>query len=244
MVRNARSKFTRTKKNYGIDLESEINIPSLNEFRTRKEFNEWKREMEWFTNRSNLKYQYRKNEHGLVANKQELREINKRNEVIIKNAKKELKELGKKPYFVSGKESGKLAERFSQFEKNPLGIVVPKPFDFHSVRNRTELNRWKEKTKKKSDPEYYNKRNSQMQQNFIETIEFSFNSDGERLVDMLRQLPPDDFFEIYTMFDAFDFNLYASKNTGGLPTNSNLKRMESYLEQYFEGKLDMDFKGF
>ena len=51
LVKNAKSKVRRVQKNYGIDLSKEIELPSLESFETRKQFNEWKQKQSSFLNR-------------------------------------------------------------------------------------------------------------------------------------------------------------------------------------------------
>ena len=53
LVRNTKAKISRTKSKYGVNLSSEVNIPSLDKFSTRKEFNAWNNDQERFTNRGN-----------------------------------------------------------------------------------------------------------------------------------------------------------------------------------------------
>lgn len=246
MVRNARGKINRTQKNYGIDLTSNVPIPSINEFATRQEFNDWKSQIKSFTNRANLKYQFQKNEHGFVATKKEVRFIEKHNKQSIENATKEIARIENKDYYVSGKRVGKLKEYYSQFADNPIGITIPNKFEFKNIKNRSQLNYWKESVKKKSDTGYYGRRMSDMQKNFIEMMEFTYNSEADSVVEKLRNLPADDFYDIYLQFpDVFDFKLYASKGSRNETVHEgNLRKIETYLDQYYNGELDQDLKGF
>ena len=75
LARNAKAKVRRTFKNYGIDLTGEVDIPTLDDFKTRKQFNEWREKVESFTNRNNLNYQFVKNDFGVSASKKELNDI-------------------------------------------------------------------------------------------------------------------------------------------------------------------------
>src|SRR5690606_23216478 len=72
LVRNTKAKIRRTAKNYGIDLSNQIQIPSIEEFRSREHFNEWKNKQHSFTSLSNRNFQFKKNEFGVVASKREL----------------------------------------------------------------------------------------------------------------------------------------------------------------------------
>jgi hypothetical protein len=97
LVKNSKAKVKRTFQKYGVDLTEEVSIPSLDSFQTREEFNEWKEKAGSFTNRNNQRFQFVKNEHGVVASKSLLNEISRNRKKEILLAEKKLKEIKANP---------------------------------------------------------------------------------------------------------------------------------------------------
>lgn len=85
LVSNAKAKIRRTKKNYGIDISSEINLPQLESFKTRKAFNEWKEEMKRIKNRADLKF---KKVDGMVASQKTILQSTLEAKAIINRMEK------------------------------------------------------------------------------------------------------------------------------------------------------------
>jgi hypothetical protein len=85
-----------------------------------------------------------------------------------------------------------------------------------------------------------------MKVNFLEQLNEAFNSDADTLTDKIKKMPAQDFYELYLMFDEFDFNIFYPVD-GIEDDNSHLRQvnqMESYVDRYFNGRIDMDFRGF
>lgn len=246
LVKNTKAKIARTIKNYGKDISGEIEIPSsVEDFKTRKEYNEWKKKQEWFTSRSNTALQFKKNKRGVVKSVKEINEVKKNNRIAIQKAKKLEKEAKKKPFISGGKEQGTVEQRMKQMGRpNMAGINVPAKFDFDKIVDDRQFERKKESMEKRSSETYFNERMEKMKENFIKILELSFNSDADELVKKIREIPADDFYEMYLMFDEFDFDLYSSDNEGGFAEDSHIKQMESYVDIYQRGGVNFDLKGF
>ena len=245
LVRNAKAKIRRTNQKYQVDLTSDIKIPSINEFRTREEFNKWKQKMSSFTNRSNLKYQFEKNRYGVVATKKDLNRIRRDDEKALKIIEEKINQQKDKPFYVNGKMVGTQEFKSLWLAKPDIGGFYKwKPFDWENVRDKRAVANRLKRLDKVLEEDYFDKRTAKMKQNFIEELQFSFNSEADKVVDMLQYLRPDDFYELYNMFpDVFDFRLYSSENAGGADDTDDLVAMEAYLEDFFQGRIDMDFKG-
>lgn len=247
LVRNTKAKIRRTSKKYGIDLSTEVNIPDIESFRTRKEFNKWKQQMQSFTNRSNLRYQFQKNPYGVVASKAEILRIERDTRRAQRIARQMQEEVQGKPFISGGKQQGTVGQRMLQMQRPSVGgISVPADFDFSKIRTQQQLQRKAESMARKADPDYYDERKERMKENFIKMLEESFNSDADELIREIQSIPADDFFEMYLMFDEFSFDLYYEvegvEGSGG--TMRDINRMLSYIDRYKSGKIDMDLKGF
>jgi len=213
LSRNTKSKIRRTKKNYGIDLESEIPVPDIDTFKTRKEFNEWKELQKSFTNRANTEYQFVKNEYDVVASKRELYHIERDTKQAQRIADKKIQEQKDRPVFHDGEQVGTVGDRSMYMKESDVtGIHRPKNFDFSKVRNRRRLEDIKESMSKRKEERYYDERNKIMLDNFIANLEGHFGSDSDELTNLLKTINPDDFYGLYqSNFYVFDFNLWDSE---------------------------------
>lgn len=240
----------RIQKNYGVNLIGEIPLPTLSAFQNRKQFNEWKQEVSSFTNRNNQNYQYKKNEHGVVATKATLNEIErntKRAQRIAEQTKKKMKD---KPFISGGEVVGTVGERQRMMARPTMtGFGKPVTFDFNKIHTQSELMKRKETMKKKADPAYYNKRSERMKELYIEGIAEKFNSDADSLVKKLKEMPADDFYVMFQIFDEFEQTFdpspqkYVGYDGGYVDEHSNLReleRVENYVDLYFEGGMDAD----
>lgn len=246
LAKNTKAKLARTTKNYGIDLSAEISVPKLEDFSTRDEYNEWKQKASSFTNRNNLHYQFKKNEFGVVASKARIGKIERENRRAIDIAKRKEKEMQNKPFISGGKVQGTVGERMAYMGRpNMAGITVPKKFDFNEIRNQDRLNTVEQNMERRSDVTYFDKRMETMKARYIESLMDFFNSDANDLAEKLRNMPADDFYEMYLKYDEFDFDVFYPME--GVETSSHdhiVKRLESYVERYYQGDENLDLKPF
>lgn len=246
--RSAKSKLTRIKENYGIDLSNEINLPKLNEIETRKDFNNWVDKIESFTNRNNLNYQYIKNDYGLVISKKEHNELVRANARNIRKAKEQREKVRKMDYFKQEENRQKLEERFFVLgERDVTGISIPAKFNFKEIRTPRALKRVIENTKERQNPHYYNKKNEILKDNFIRSVEGTFNSDANDLVEKMRAINADDFYELYMMFndDVMNFILYDSEGNEYVDNDSGkLEALSSVIDRFYKGEFNSDLKDF
>lgn len=246
MARNAKDKIRRTAQKYGVNLANEISVPKLKDIKTREQFKEVEEQLKSFTNRYNTKYQFVKNEHGVVASKRELNEIKENTKKAQRIAKKMLKEAEEKPFIVKGKQEGTVGQQMKQMAEpeNLTGISVPKDFDFNKVMDRKRLDQKAEQMRERATPEHFDKKMEQLQANYILMLERSFNSDANELADRIKSMPADDFFEMFLMFREFEFNEYYTKEHMGESHDELLEQLNSYIDRYEDGDIDMDLKGF
>lgn len=249
LVRNAKAKVRRTAEKYGVDISSKVNLPKLEDIKTREEFNRIKQEAKRVTNRANTEFQFVKNPFGVVASKKEIREIERNTKKAQRIAEQKLKEIEKKPFISGGKEQGTVGQRMKQMAKpeTMTGINVPKDFNFDKIRDRKQLERKREGLERRIDENYYDKKMEQMKENFVRILELSLHNDADVLVEELKKMPADDFYEMYLMFDEFDFALWDSDGIifgREEEAMNHVSKMLTYVERYKEGKINMDMKGF
>lgn len=245
LVKNTKEKIRYHKNKYGVDLSSEVNIPKLSEFNSRGEFNTFKSQMTSFTNRANTRYQFVKNKHGVVASKKEINYIKRKNKQAIEKTKKLREEIRNLPFFTKNKQEGKVKDEMKKMsEPDYGGVNVPQEFDFDKIEVREILDDKKKSYLDKIGPNFFEKKNTQMQENFIDVLEKSFNSNADKLIEEIEKLAPDDFFEVYMMNREFDFNLYYVSEDEVDMNDGDINTMLKALRRYNEGEVDKSLKGF
>ena len=235
-ARNTQAKINRVKKNYGVDLSSKIDIPSLDSFNSRSEFNQWVKQVERFRNRSASDYQFEKNEYGVVATKKQLNKIERQTRKAQKLADEKIKSLEDVPFYSGGKEQGTVGLQ----RPAKSGIYRPNDFNFNKVMSRQRLREIAEAMEKKSKPEYYDERLIRMKQNFIAILEGSFNSLADELVNRIKDIPPDDFYQLYLMFDEFDFDYFDTDGQSITADETSVGQMLKYIDMYERGDINME----
>ena len=245
LARNTKAKIRRTEKNYGIDLSGEIEIPNIESFQTREQFNEWKQKQASFTNRHNLHYQFRKNEYGVVASKKRISDIERNTKRAQRIAEEFNEKLKDKPFFVAGKQHGTVEQRMLMMGKpNQIGLSRPPDFDFSKIKTERQLRMKEESMQEKNDLRFVSERLQRMKTNFIKKVEESFNSDADELVELLKGIPADDFYELYLMSDSFEFDLFYTNELEGHSHNHQIMEMMEVVNQYYSSEINMDLKGF
>lgn len=246
LVRNAKAKIRRTKKNYGVDISNKIDLPSIESFKTRKAYNEWKDKMGKI--RYDTSLQFVKNEYGVVASKKEIAKARRDEKIVIANAKRMVKSLEKLPVYIDQKKQMTVKQRMGIMDTASVtGINIPKPFDFSEIKDKYQ---WQAKVKgmeKQSDRDYYDKKMETFKANFIKKLEWTFGSDADDLVEKVREMETLEFYQMFQMYpDTFDFNAYGSDGDEGYAggTEDMLLAIESDYEHYMAteyGKNDLKY---
>jgi len=207
--RNIKSKISRTQKNYGVDISSEIYLPSLESFKTRAEFNEFKEYA------SKIKYdqslQFVKNKQGVVGRKSDINKAIRKQNAIINERKKLKKRIEKLPVIMD-KIQLTIGERqlgLSEKEKRKRGyIAVPKKFDFNDMMSQEQYEKRKKQINEKSDYKV-NEKLRDMKANYMRTVNESLNHDGYEIVKAINDMPDIQFYEMYmTNETAFGFEVW------------------------------------
>ena len=234
LTANARRKVKRINKNYGIDLTSEVTLPKIQTFQTRKQYNQWKEQVQSFTNRANLDYQYVKNAFGTVASKKELNEMKRKTKIAQERARKLISGQMDKPWIFKGQVRSTQGQRMQMMggPAEAAGVTVPPDFDFNKMRTQRQFTERKEAIDKRMDVDYYDRKMERMQLNFMDILSLSFGPDADELLILLNELTPKEFWEIYQMFEGFDFALYDSDGQDVDANLGQLHRMENYTEAF------------
>jgi hypothetical protein len=245
LVRNTKAKMRRVKRDYGLDLSYEIDIPSYSEVKSSETFDDFSEEMMSFTDRGNANYQFARNEKGMPYSKAELQRGLELREIAAVNAQNFIDRFKEKEYQINNQDAGyTVGDRMTLYEKeNVAGITVPNEFDINAFESRNRLESRLETLEEKADGVFFDRSMRTMKENFMKSLKGSFNSTGDDIVEMIDIMPEDDFFELFIQSAEFTFEDYASD--GSIDgTVEQAERLRGYLHEYFKGNVDMTLKAF
>ena len=248
LVKNTKAKIRRIKKNHNIDVSNRIEIPSLQDFKYRKDFNQFKENMRSFTNRGNREFQYKKNKYGVSASVRELQRLEKMTKKAQELTREFIDKMKDDPYYYKGKQVGTVGERIRMMgEGEATGINVPNDFDFDKIQTRERLESKMRNMARKAKLETYNELKDTMKENYIKTLELSLNSEGDELVDMIKNMSSEAFYQMYMQLDELDFNLYDSEREEYLGSGSiddHVGQVKTAMEKFKKEHGDNDLDTF
>jgi hypothetical protein len=230
LVRNAKAKMRRLKKDHGIDLTDEISLPSLSSFQNRKEFNNFTEYINKFNKGLKNDYKIVKNEQGVAFTKKEVKNYERK--------QKEAIELAEQYYQKTKTENQKI------FLK-PSNLDIPRKIDLNDIKTRENFKNRMENLTKRSDPDYFNYRDELFKTNYIKSILGSFNEREivEEIVELLQAIPADRFYDIYKEYiEFFDFELFDSEGQSVGADDGHLAAIRLVLSSSVnEARLLQDF---
>jgi hypothetical protein len=261
LSKNAKAKIRRIEKNYGdevvivgkdgepkiVKTEQLFNIPSLEDFQSKKAFNEWVENQQHFIKNGN--YRFQRNDHGAVGSKNLLHKIERDTALARLKAKKKIEEQENKPIFnQKGEQVATVGQRLEMMKEPMTGISVPAKFNFSKMRNNQSLVDKGTRMRERSSEKYYDRRLTIMRDNFIYIISQVFNSEANDYIDKIKNMGLDEFYDMYLMYiDDMDFNYYDSDGTlyEDNTKSKQLEKLESDLQSYSRGDFyslrDTDF---
>lgn len=246
MVRNARAKINRLEKQFGADnlKKSGINLrdeimptPKIDQFETRKEFNAWKEQQRDFTNRNNIDYKYEMNEHKVVVSRRKLKKAESVTKIARRKAQGEIDRLESLPFHHRGEEHGTVGERAQHMKEGTVtGVRLPNEFDFDKVTYASRVDNVINNMEKRLEPEYYDERMQRLQDNFISALSGSFHSEADQLVDLIKSVPANHFYDLWLGETDMEFSNYDSDGQEVTATTDHVERITNYVLAYKLGQ--------
>ena len=242
---NYRSKLWRLRRAtdfslpaHEIDSELGLYFPSISEFKdgafeTRKDFNAFKQKVEEVTSRSFKPLQTETSARGIKYPRIMLNIGLKHSGKAQQEAQRQIDKIKDLPIIIDGEERGTVADReIASPDSESFGIYFPSDFDIDNFTTPEAVERRIEKDKERSDPEYFDKRKEQMQDNFMSIFD---GHDGVPLeiVKLLEQMTPDEFYEFYWMFPDMSFEDFDSEKGQGFQENA-VEELEYRLSKFIE----------
>ena len=244
---NYRSKLWRIRRAtdfslpaHEIDSELGLYFPSISEFRegafkTRKDFNLFKQTVEEVTSRSFKPLQIQDNAKGIKYPRIMLNIGMKHADKAKKEAQRQIDKIKDLPIIIDGEERGTVTDReIATHDSESFGIYPPSDFDIDVYTTPEAVEKRIEKDKERSDPEYYDMRKAQMQDNFISMFEVKDSNEVlDEILLMLSVMTPDQFYEFYWMFPDISFEDFDSESGQGFRDNA-IEDLTYYLTNFIE----------
>lgn len=220
-----------------------IKTPKLEEIKTKKELNEWMDKAKKFTDRSYKKFQFSKNEAGLVITKQVEERAEKNSDIAIESAEKLIE--SKKGLIIEGGRTT-LGERLEMQKDDDVGgIRVPKAFDLDVIQSKRRLlEKLNNLEKRRGKAEYFAWRNGVYKENFMEVLREAFNSDANDVIKFLENMDNGDFFDMSLKYTELSIDNYYAKHNQIVGENEDLEKIREYLKAYDNGEEDFELKNF
>jgi hypothetical protein len=220
LVRNAKAKMRRLQKQHGIDLTDEISLPSLSSFQNRKEFNNFKEDINKFNKGLKNDYKIVKNDQGVAFTKKEVKKYEQKQKEAIR--------LAEEHYAKTKTEQQKI------FLK-PSNLDIPRKIDLNDISSRSNFNQRLENLTKRSDPKFFNERDERFKENYIKSIQGSFNENSmvASIVEMLEDIPADYLIQVYKdNLALFDFEQFDSEGQEVGADMQDLEKIHQILLDY------------
>ena len=210
-----------------IDSELGLYFPDIKEFRdgafkTRKDFNTFKQKVEEVTSRSFKPLQTETSARGIKYPRIMLNIGLKHAGRAKDEAQRQIDKIKDLPIIIDGEERGTVADReIASPDSEAFGVYFPSDFDIDNFTTAQAVEKRIEKDRQRSDPEYYDERKEQMQENFISIFDGQDpNEVPPEIVQLLREMTPDEFYEFYWMFPDMSFEDFDSESGRGFMSNA------------------------
>lgn len=255
LKRNYRSKINRIRKTTGFSLDDidswlGVEIPSIKDLRSgkafssRKDYNNWKQQMNSITKRSFTPLKIETNSRGMRYP----RIVSTKGKSVTKKAQKQVDEMVDKfsdlPVYSDGEIIGKASDRqLALSDREAFGLYKPEDFNIENYSNPKSVEKNISRNEERQEQSYYDERMEQMRENFISMFSDTDDEDNEEIVDRIRKINPRDFYEMYLMIPEMAFEDWDS-DTGSYISGdkSPSEVIGYYLDLYENGKLDLTLK--
>ena len=253
--RNYRSKINRIRKTTGFSLDDidswlDVEIPTIKDLRSgkafssRKDYNNWKQQMNSITKRSFTPLKIETNSRGMRYP----RIVSTKGKSVTKKAQQQVDEMVDKfsdlPVYSDGEVIGKASDRqLALSDREAFGLYKPEDFDIENYSNPKSVEKNISRNEERQQKSYYDERMEQMRENFISMFSDTDDEDNEEIVDRIREINPRDFYEMYLMIPGMAFEDWDSDTGSYISGDKNPSEVIGYyLDLYESGKLDLTLK--
>lgn len=194
-------------ENYDIDIYKPILTPS--KITSRKQFNDYINEARVYTR--SYAYKYKMNKYGTVVSNIELARAKRLAEEVSRERQKRFKEIAPKEFKSRGKGIGSSIMQRKLMGDDRYSMYDPVKINFGSLRNRNQFENRVESLTKQLEPEYMDKKNSQLKDNIIRAMRENWGKEGEKSIEFVKGMTPDQVVKEFMGEDVFNFSYIYDK---------------------------------
>ena len=193
--------------NYGVDIYKPI--LKAKDITSRKQLNEYLDEARVYTR--SYAYKYRQNLYGTTVSNIELARAKRLAKEVSRERAKRFKEIAPKEFKSRGKGIGSSIMQRKLMGDDRYSMYDPVRVNFGSLRNRQQFENRIENLAKQLDPEYIEGKNKQLKDNIIRAMQENWGKDGEKSIEFIKNMSPDDVVKEFMSEDVFSFSYIYDK---------------------------------
>ena len=233
------------KDQYGYDSSILVDVQTPDDFRsmTLKEKNQAVKMFQEFNKRGNRDRTFYVNERNVAIPLSTIDRLKEREDELRKKNKIRMETLDKIPYMKDGQETGmSVLQNIMMGKAKDVDIHNVKEYDLENAGKPEDVEKAIQTRENRLDPEWIAEKQEMMRDNFISALQQRFNSDADEAVEALKNISPDDFEEIYQMFDEIDF-IYIPSDKDDIGEDADyIDKLMGIFQAYFDGSVDTSLK--
>ena len=246
--KQTQNKVYYRRKTYGIDFKSSLPIQSKREINdlSTKEIQKINRQLKKINEPKADFFKTVTYKRGTFS-QSKVDQINSLDEKLL-SKQSQIDTRDDERYIIIGRDTVSqdtvLSQRLMK-KKNLNYITAIKPYDFNQATSEKALDSAIQVRENRLDPEWHRERREIMKENYINSFIDLFNDDADEVVEKLKQISADDFYDLYWQFEAIDFSYVPSKQDK--PSEEFYEEMQlvsQILDDYLEGKINTRGKVF
>ena len=246
--KQTQNKVYYRRKTYGIDFKSSLPIKSKREINnlSTKEIQKINRQLKKINEPKADFFKTVKYERGTFS-QSKVAQINSLDEKLLSN-QTQIDMQDNERYIIIGRDTVSqdtvLSQRLMR-KKNLNYITAIQPYDFNQATSEKALDSAIQVRENRLDPEWHRERREIMKENYINSFIDLFNDEADEVVEKLKKISAEDFYDLYWQFEAIDFAYVPSDKQK--PTDEFYAQMElvnQILDDFLEGKVSTSGKVF
>lgn len=130
-------------------------------------------------------------------------------------------------------------------KKNLNYTTALKPYDFDKPKDERSLDSAIRVRENRLNPEWHRERREIMKENYINSFIDLFNDEADEVVEKLKKIPAEDFYDLYQQFEAIDFNYVPSgQDKASEEQYHEMQLVSQILDDFLDGKVKTNGKVF
>ena len=174
-----RRKENRLNKEFGRSMG--LPIMDINEFTSRKQFNDYLEQGEFNVHRN--QHRYVKNQHGFVISRRQYNQMKRQDTKYQRKQRRQLERIRSKKLKQMGEDTGFTVGDFDNdrtMGRDSLDYLKLRPFDFDTISDFRAFEMKQRQIAQRSDPRFLLKKNQQFKENYLKSIREVLGAGGDK----------------------------------------------------------------